>query len=203
MVSRSGGTESGSGEKFFFSLRWKGPGPAFNVGGQAQARSMLEPLFRAGAPRSRPWILFFTSYGRICGAWRGSRTGEGAWQSWAAVFSRGRGKSSERGGYDAPAPVVSPPASRFSLPTWVMTDFNQSRIFNGTCAPFMYIADCTPTARTAYMNASRFWLAANSLALIALLTSLIRRSIRVKERLNTLRLTVICFTLGSPLYGRE
>ena len=81
-----------------------------------------------------------------------------------------------------------------------MADFNRSQIFNGTCAPFLYIADCTPMARTAYMNASRFWLAANSIALIALVTSLIRRSILIKERLNTLRLTVICFTIGAPLY---
>lgn len=81
-----------------------------------------------------------------------------------------------------------------------MADFNRSQIFNGTCAPFLYIADCSPTARTAYMNASRFWLAATSLSLITLIVAIIRRSVRVKERLNTLRLTVICFTLGAPLY---
>lgn len=53
------------------------------------------------------------------------------------------------------------------------------------------------------MDASRFWLAATSLALIALIVAIVRRSLRVKERLNTLRLTVICFTLGAPLYVPE
>ena len=81
-----------------------------------------------------------------------------------------------------------------------MADFNRSQIFNGTCAPLLYIADCAPTARTAYMNASRFWLAANAIALIALVVSLIRRSMVVRERFNTLRLTVICFAVGGALY---
>lgn len=57
-----------------------------------------------------------------------------------------------------------------------------------------------PEARQAYMNVSRFWLAANSLALICLVVAFVYRSIRVSESFNTLRLAMICFAAGVPLY---
>lgn len=93
--------------------------------------------------------------------------------------------------------------SEIPFPSLVMADFNQSQGWNGTCAPFMYIRDCSPTARTAYQNTSRFWLAANSVSLLVLIVSIIRRSRILKERFNTLKLAVILFTLYPPLYVAE
>lgn len=81
-----------------------------------------------------------------------------------------------------------------------MADFNRSQGFNGTCAPFAYIAGCTPEARRGLMNASRFWLAANSLALLCLIAAIIYRFRRVTEPFNTLRLAMICFACSVPLY---
>ena len=81
-----------------------------------------------------------------------------------------------------------------------MAEFNRSQVFNGTCAPILYFKDCTPKARESYMIASRFWLAANSVALIALVISFIRRYIKVQERFNTLRLAMVFFGIGLPLY---
>lgn len=81
-----------------------------------------------------------------------------------------------------------------------MADFNRSQIFNGTCAPFIYIRDCPTKHRDAYITTSRFWLACNSLVLIVLAVSFIRRIITVKEQFNTLRLAMLCFGVGIPLY---
>ena len=79
--------------------------------------------------------------------------------------------------------------------------FNHTQGFAGMCAPFLYIEGCTPRAREALMNDSRFWLPVNSLAFIALVAAFIYRSKRVVEPFNTLRLAMILFGLGVPLYG--
>lgn len=50
------------------------------------------------------------------------------------------------------------------------------------------------------MNEARFWLAANGLAFIAILVTFIRRYLKVDERFNTLRLAMIFFLVGIPLY---
>lgn len=84
-----------------------------------------------------------------------------------------------------------------------MTEFNRSQVFNGSCAPFIYIEGCTSRAKQDYLIAARFWVAANSLALIAMVVVFIRRYLRVKERFNTLRLAMICFAAGLPLYVAE
>lgn len=72
--------------------------------------------------------------------------------------------------------------------------------FNGTCAPFVYIEGCAPVARMAYVNVSRFWLPANSIVLIGLIAAFVYRAVRVREGFNTLRLAMVLFSLGLPLY---
>jgi hypothetical protein len=72
--------------------------------------------------------------------------------------------------------------------------------FEGKCAPFLYVAQCPPRQRDAYILASRIWIAPNIIGLIALLITFIRRVYIVEERFNTLRLLLIKFMLGIPLY---
>jgi Na+/proline symporter len=72
--------------------------------------------------------------------------------------------------------------------------------FKDKCAPFVYIAECPPKERDALMVASRVWLVLNSIALLALVVTFIRRLYLVKEKFNTLRLVMIKFMLGIPLY---
>lgn len=50
------------------------------------------------------------------------------------------------------------------------------------------------------MIESRFWLAAFPIAYLFLLAAAAYRLKRVSESFNTLRLTILCFIVGGPLY---
>lgn len=99
-------------------------------------------------------------------------------------------------------PKLEDSKRRFSLGSTLpsMVHFNRTQSFDGMCAPFIYIEGCSKDARLAFMNAARVWLPVNSIVLIALISAFIYRYKRVSEPFNTLRLAMICFTAGLPLY---
>lgn len=81
-----------------------------------------------------------------------------------------------------------------------MVNFAHNKTFNGTCAPFIYIAGCSPEARHAYTIESRFWLVATSIGFLALLSATIYRYTKISETFNTLRLVLLLYLAGAPLY---
>jgi hypothetical protein len=70
----------------------------------------------------------------------------------------------------------------------------------GACAPLLYIAQCSKKEIDTYVLASRVWIIPNALALISLVATFIRRCWLVKEGFNTVRLLLIKFMIGLPLY---
>lgn len=83
-----------------------------------------------------------------------------------------------------------------------MVTFAHDKSFNGTCAPLVYVLGCTKVARQAYQDESKAWLALYLAALLALGAATIFRFVRVTEGFNTLRLIMLGFLAGLPLYVR-
>lgn len=90
-------------------------------------------------------------------------------------------------------------------PLWspAMVNFSHDKSFNGTCAPFVYIEGCSHAARHAIMTESRVWLAIETVGFLILLSAVIYRFTRVSEKFNTLRLILLLYLSGTPLYVRH
>lgn len=72
--------------------------------------------------------------------------------------------------------------------------------YSTTCVPFLSLAGCPAEDLQAHKVWAGVWLAFDISSLLFLVVTLLRRVLSVRESFNTIRLTLIKFILGAPLY---